>query len=122
VKRLDGQAVRALALGLPEASEQPHMTRTSFRVGKRIFATMAEDEQQLNVRVTPPRQLYELLAAHPGALIALGGWSRLGWLGVDLSRADPQLVRELVVAAWRRLAPKRALAAYDGAPPAKRKR
>jgi predicted DNA-binding protein (MmcQ/YjbR family) len=33
---------RKLALSFPEASEQPHFERASFRVAKKIFATLDE--------------------------------------------------------------------------------
>ncbi|HVS64903.1 MAG TPA: MmcQ/YjbR family DNA-binding protein, partial [Thermoanaerobaculia bacterium] len=35
---------REIALALPEASEQPHWDMPSFRVGKRIFATLQPDD------------------------------------------------------------------------------
>lgn len=39
---------RSLALSLPDAVEQDHLGRPSFRVGGRIFATLWS-EQRLNV-------------------------------------------------------------------------
>jgi len=42
-------AFRSFALSLPEASEPPHVERTSFRVGKKIFATMTADELEAMV-------------------------------------------------------------------------
>jgi hypothetical protein len=90
------------------------MARTSFRVGKRIFATMNEDETQgVITKVTPRERLYRLAEEHPKTFITLGGWSRMGALGVVLAHANAELVRELLEASWRRIAPKRALAAFD---------
>ena len=43
---------------------------------------------------------------HPG---------RFGWTTIRLDRVDPDELRELVVEAWRRTAPKRAVAAFDKA-------
>ena len=40
---------RKLALSLPEAVEQDHHGRASFRVGGKIFATMPPDGAALNV-------------------------------------------------------------------------
>jgi hypothetical protein len=44
---------RQLALGLPEAVEQDHHGRPSFRVGGRIFATLW-DELTMNVMLDEP--------------------------------------------------------------------
>ena len=44
------------------------------------------------------------LASHVG---------RYGWTTIRLDRVDPDELRELVVEAWRRTAPKRAVATFD---------
>ncbi len=110
-------------MSLPEATEAPHFERTSFRVRKKIFATLAEKEGQAVVWVAPREKLYGLLRAQPNVFIDHGGWTRMGALGVHLAKIDPALFRELLVDSWRRRAPKRALAAFDGdgapSPPAK---
>ena len=50
---MTGAAFRKLALSLPEATEAPHFERASFRVGKKIFATMTADGDEAMVRVAP---------------------------------------------------------------------
>jgi predicted DNA-binding protein (MmcQ/YjbR family) len=37
---VDTETFRKLALSLPETTEQPHFEKTSFRVNKKIFATL----------------------------------------------------------------------------------
>jgi hypothetical protein len=110
---LTTKAVRELALSLPEATEAPHFERTSFRVRKKIFATMAEKEHEAVVWVAPREKLYGLLRAQPDVFIDHGGWTRMGALGVRLDRVDAAQFRELLIASWRSRAPQRALAAYD---------
>jgi hypothetical protein len=108
--------LRALALALPGATEQPHFERASFRVGQRIFATLTADGTQAMVIVQPRQKLYQLVEDHPEVFVTLGGWTaRHGALGVLLAAADPQLVGELVAASWRRVAPKRAVAPSERA-------
>jgi hypothetical protein len=108
------KAFRALALSLPETREEPHFERTSFRVGKKIFATMTADGTDAMVRVAPRQRLYALLKAHPEAFFSHGGWTeRLGAVGVKLAKVDGDLIRELVMESWRRIASKRALAALS---------
>ena len=108
-------ALRKLALSLPEASEAPHFERTSFRVGKKIFATMTAAGDEAMVRVAPRAALYALLKAQPEIFFSYGGWTeRNGSLGVRLGRIDAAKMRGLVVGSWRHVASKRALARFDG--------
>lgn len=100
-------AFRRLALSMPGASEQPHFDRTSFRVGKRIFATMTQDGREAMVPVHPVERCLLLIEADSEAFFGHGGWTaRLGSLGVRLQRVNTELLRELVQQAWQRVAAK----------------
>jgi hypothetical protein len=113
-------ALRKFALSLPEASEQPHFERTSFRVGSKIFATMTADGTEAMVRVVPPERLEALIAGFPGVFFDYGGWTaRMGALGVKLREVEPGLMRELVTRSHELVAPRRARAP---GPPAKPRR
>jgi hypothetical protein len=110
---MTAKTFRALALSLPEAHEEPHFDRTSFRVAKKIFATLTRTGDEAMVRVAPRQRLYSLLKEHPRAFFSHGGWTeRNGALGVKLAHVDEALLRELVIDSWRGVAPKRALAAF----------
>lgn len=101
-------AFRKLALSMPAAHEEPHMERTSFRVKKKIFATMVKDGSEAMVKVKPLSKLRPLLTAHPDVFFDYGGWTwKLGCLGIHLKKADAKLLEPLVLAAWRSIAPKR---------------
>jgi hypothetical protein len=111
---MTANAFRKHALSLPEAHEAPHFERASFRVGKKIFATLTADGAEAMVRVAPRARLEALLEAPGGVFFSYGGWTwKLGAVGVRLAKADAALVRELIVDSWRGVAPKRALAALD---------
>ena len=103
-------AFRKLALSLPEAVELPHFERASFRVGKKIFATMTAAGDEAMVRVAPRQKLHGLLKSHPDVFFSYGGWTeRNGSLGIRLQRATAAQLHELLVDSWRHVAPKRAL-------------
>ena len=106
-------AFRDLALALPEAVELPHFERTSFRVRKRIFATLRASDGQAVLKL-PRDEQAALVAMHPD-VFAVTPWGHQGWTRVDLDRVDPAELRELMVEAWRGVAPKRLVAAHDGA-------
>lgn len=99
---------RALALSFPEATEQPHFDLPSFRVKKKIFATLWEDDGKAMVKLTPEQQ-DDYLEAHPGTLESVHGvWGAQGATFVQLAgkgAASAELQRELLTLAWRNAAP-----------------
>src|SRR5436305_15327598 len=97
------EQARELALALPEATEQDHHGRPSFRVGGRIFATLW-DEHHLNVMVDQPGIL-TATQSRPQVCSEVWWGKRLAAIRVDLRRADEALVRELLLDAWERRAP-----------------
>ena len=108
---IDEARVRELALSFPEAEEQPHWGNPSFRVRKRIFATLGEYEGVVVLKI-PVNEQEGLLQAAPDAFV-LNAWSKQGWLGVKLGTIEPELFEDLLEGAWRRVAPKRAIKAFD---------
>ena len=86
-----------MALAFPDAYEAPHFDRASFRVGKKIFATMAADGLSGMVRVAPLERLEAIMAEYPEAFFSFGGWTRAhGSLGVNFAAVDPALLRVLM--------------------------
>jgi hypothetical protein len=98
---------RALALRLPEAVEQDHHGRPSFRVVGKIFATLW-DQTHMNVMLDEPG--IRTAAQGHGDMCSEFWWGRrLGALSVDLERATATLLAEWLADAWERKAPKRLL-------------
>jgi hypothetical protein len=116
---------RTLALSLPEANEEPHFDRPSFRVRKKIFATLWEPQGKCMVKLTPEQQ-DDYVEAHPDTVEPVRGiWGAMGATLVNLTgkaAAKPTLLRELLTLAWRNAAPKRIAAQLESAPAAPRKR
>lgn len=107
--------VRAFALSLPEVTEQPHFDMTSFRVRGKIVATSPLDDplddEHVHVFVDEPET--RAAAAEHSAFEVLWWGSRVAGVRVSLASAPDDRVRELVLEAWRRKAPKRLVAAFD---------
>lgn len=93
---------RRIALGLPGAHEQPHFDKTSFRVYGRIFATVP-DEHHLNVMIDP-LDVDGVMRMHGEACEELWWGKKLSGVRVILQNAAPELVSELLAAAWERKA------------------
>jgi hypothetical protein len=87
-----------LALGLPETTEQDHHGRPSFRVRDTIFATLWSPTE-LNVMLGD-ELILAAVETDPGTCSPCYWGKRLAAVRVDLSVADPALVRDLLQAAW----------------------
>lgn len=102
---MQAQDVRTLALMLPEVVEGAHKGNPDFRLGGRIFATLWVDEDRLVVRLSAD-DLCSLDEADRDLLEPVpGAWGRRGWASINLWEADEEVVRAILLAAWRRLAP-----------------
>lgn len=96
---------RQLALGLPEAVEQDHHGRPSFRVGGKIFATLW-DERTMNVMLDEPG-IRTAIERHPEWSTERYWGERLAAVAVDLGRAPAEGLAELLTDAWEGKAPAR---------------
>jgi hypothetical protein len=101
------EEARAVALSLPEAVEQDHHGRPSFRVGGKIFATLWSDER-MNVMLDEGGILTAIDSA-PGACEQVWWGKRLAAVGVTLARVDRRFLGELLTDAWEQKAPRRLL-------------
>lgn len=93
---------RQMALSLDGAEESSHMGAPDFRVGGRIFATLAmQDQGYGNLMLTPELQ-QALIAEAPDVFLPVhGGWGRMGITHIRLAQATPQqLIRGLHLA-WK---------------------
>ncbi len=99
--------VRRLALSLPETTEQDHHGFPSFRVAKKIFATVPDDEH-LHVMVGPD-EVDMAVSAASHAVEELWWGKKLAGVRVNLAAANLDLLTLLLSEAWRRKAPRRLL-------------
>ena len=104
---MTSEEARALALALPEAVEQDHHGRPSFRVGGKIFATLW-DEQHMNVMLDEGGILMAV-QGHPEVCSEVMWGKRLAAVRVDLGHAEAVWLGRLLREAWELRAPKRLL-------------
>ena len=96
--------VRKLALGLPEAVEQDHHGMPSFRVRGKIFATVP-DRDHVRIMVEED-DIRAAVDEDPLACEEVWWGGRLSCVAADLRAVAADLVRGLIVDAWRRKAPR----------------
>jgi len=100
--------VRALALALPETTEEDHHGRPSFRVRGRIFATLP-DADHLNLMIDPIE--VDGVVRHAPAVAEPLLWGKeVRGVRLHMHVASHDLVQTLLNAAWRRRAPRSLLA------------
>jgi hypothetical protein len=97
--------LRRIALALPEAVEQDHHGRPSFRVKGKIFATIW-DAEHTNVMLDEDG-IRTAVHLHPDVCQEQWWGSRLAAVRVDLRRANKGLMSELYADAWEGKAPAR---------------
>jgi len=93
---------RRIALSLEGAQEGSHMGAPDFRVGGRIFATLASQSQGYgNLMLTPERQA-EFVKELPEVFVPIaGGWGRMGMTHIRLAAANEDVLAGALRAAWR---------------------
>lgn len=99
-----------MALSLPEATEGSHFGNADFRVGGKIFATLALEKEGFGVLLLTPEEQAGMIEDEPEIFSPVpGGWGRQGATRVRLAKVPPDIVKAALRAAWRRKAPKRLL-------------
>jgi len=93
---------RRIALSLEGAEEGSHMGSPDFRVGGRIFATLASQKQGYGNLMLTPEQQDEFVAELPEVFLPIpGGWGRMGATHVRLSAVNEDVLAGALRAAWK---------------------
>ncbi|MGB6192104.1 MAG: MmcQ/YjbR family DNA-binding protein [Terracidiphilus sp.] len=93
---------RRVALSLEGAEEGSHMGAADFRVGGRIFATLAAEKLGYgNLMLTPEQQAAFVAEAPEIFLPIAGGWGKQGMTHLRLSAANEDLLLGALRAAWK---------------------
>jgi hypothetical protein len=99
---------RRIALTMPEAAEGSHFGSADFRVGGKIFATLALESEGCGVLLLTPEQQAGMVEDEPKIFSPVpGGWGKKGATRVRLAKVPPDILEAALRTAWRRKAPKR---------------
>src|SRR5271167_4978356 len=93
---------RRIALSFEGAQEGSHMGAADFRVGGRIFATLASQKEGYgNLMLTPEMQV-EFVRELPEVFLPIhGGWGRMGMTHIRLAKANEDVLTGALRAAWQ---------------------
>ncbi len=106
---MEASDFRRIALSLEGAEEGAHMSAADFRVGGRIFATLASEKQGYgNLMLTPELQ-EEFVGELPEVFLPIhGGWGRMGATHIRLAKASEDVLAGALRAAWKQRVEKNA--------------
>ncbi len=93
---------RRIALSMEGAEEGSHMGAVDFRVGGRIFSTLASVKLGYgNLMLTPEIQA-GFLADRPDIFLPIaGGWGRMGMTHIRLAEATEDVMTGALHTAWK---------------------
>jgi hypothetical protein len=93
---------RRIALSLEGAEESSHMGNPDFRVGGRIFATLASARQGYGNLMLTPEQQNSFVQELPGMFLPVkGGWGRMGATHILLAVANKDVLTGALQTAWK---------------------
>ena len=93
---------RRIALSLDGAEESSHMGQPDFRVGGRIFATLASQKQGYGNLMLTLEQQAAFVEDMPELFLPIsGGWGRMGMTHIRLGAASEDILAGALRAAWK---------------------
>jgi hypothetical protein len=96
-------AFRQFALSFPDAEEQPHFHLASFRVKKKIFATLWEKEHRAMLKLPLVEQ--SVFCAYDKEIFfpVPGAWGKKGATFVDLNKVPKRMLKDALSVAYNSL-------------------
>lgn len=92
---------RRIALSLDGAEESSHMGSPDFRVGGRIFATLAAQSKGYGNLMLSPELQADLIEARSDVFVPVaGGWGRMGATHVRLAETTTKVLTGALLMAW----------------------
>lgn len=99
--------LRTLALSFPEATEEPHFEKTSFRVKNRIFVTYDHLRNRACIKLSEIDQDVFSSANKKIIYPVDNKWGKQGWTLIEMALVNEELFIDTVTTAYCEVAPKK---------------
>jgi predicted DNA-binding protein (MmcQ/YjbR family) len=98
---------RKVALSFPEATEESHFEKTSFRVKKKIFATYDDLKKRACIKLSEIDQ--DVFSSGDKTIIfpVDNKWGKQGWTLIEMSKVRKELFIDALTTAYCEVAPKK---------------
>ena len=99
--------IRKQALSFPEATEETHFGKTSFRVKKKIFATYDDKNKRACIKLSEIDQ--DVFSSMDKSIIypVNNKWGRQGWTLIELKNVHKDIFADALATAYCEVAPKK---------------
>ncbi|KRD59952.1 hypothetical protein ASE40_12780 [Flavobacterium sp. Root935] len=101
------ETFRKLALSFPDASEEPHFEKTSFRVKKKIFATFDEKNNHAVLKLNEIDQSVFCASSEMIFYPVPNKWGKQGWTIVELSKVRPEMFEDALIRSYQNIIAKK---------------
>jgi predicted DNA-binding protein (MmcQ/YjbR family) len=107
------EQARQLALAFEETEELPHFEKASFRVKKKIFATLDSKLNRCALKLTETDQSV-FSAFDPAVIYPIPNkWGKQGWTFVELKKVRKDLFLDALTCSYCTVAPSKLAAKYQ---------
>jgi len=97
---ISAEQIRIWCLAMMDVEESPHFEKTSFRIKKKIFATIDKAGEQVCVKLSISDQslfgLFDPTVVFP----VPNKWGKLGWTFVVMDRIPEETMQDILKAAY----------------------
>jgi predicted DNA-binding protein (MmcQ/YjbR family) len=98
---------RELALSFPEATEEPHFEKTSFRVKKKIFASYDAVKKRACIKLSEIDQNVFTCIDKTIIFPVDNKWGKQGWTLIEMDKIKKELFVDALTTAYCEVAPKK---------------
>lgn len=101
------ETLRKIALSFPEATEEPHFEKTSFRVKKKIFASYDASKKRACIKLSEIDQNV-FSNSNKKLIFPLDNkWGKQGWTLIEMDSINEDLFTDALTTSYCEVAPKK---------------
>ena len=90
------EVFKSICQSFPEVEEMPHFHKTSFRIKKKLFATLDEKTQKAILkRSLKDQDLFGLIDQNMMYPVP-NKWGKQGWTNVELNLIDEEILNDIL--------------------------
>jgi len=96
-----------MALSFDDVVEKPHFEKPSFRVNKKIFATLDQKNETVSLKLSDVDQ--SVFCSFDKSVIypVSGAWGKQGWTTVVLKKVRNEMFQDALAVSYCNVTPKR---------------
>lgn len=100
------EVFKQIVFSFEEAEQQPHFEKESFRINKKIFATLDLKNHVVVVKLADIQQ--SVFCAFDSNVVypVKGAWGKQGWTAIALDAVEQDVLKDILTVSYCNVAPK----------------